>query len=155
VRDAGAGLVLRDVKTAKGRRAVPLTAGVVEQAARAQAPPGRASTAARRQQPGGLGLIFTTQAGGRSIRATCRAGTPTPAGRAGVDAAAAGLHALRHSAATAMLQAGAPVRVVADVLGHSSAVITLDVYQDVDAAGLRAAVEAGESRTAAAAGPLG
>ena len=38
------------------------------------------------------------------------------------------LHDLRHTAATLSLSAGLPVRDVADMLGHSSPSITLDVY---------------------------
>ena len=38
------------------------------------------------------------------------------------------LHDLRHTAATLSLSAGVPVRDVADMLGHSSPSITLDVY---------------------------
>ena len=40
-------------------------------------------------------------------------------------------HALRHSAATALLTAGVPLRVVADVLGHSTISITADTYAAV------------------------
>lgn len=39
-----------------------------------------------------------------------------------------GVHTLRHSAATAMLEAGIHVKAVADAMGHSSAQITLDIY---------------------------
>lgn len=38
-------------------------------------------------------------------------------------------HSLRHTAATLMLNNAVPVKVVADVLGHSSTKITADVYQ--------------------------
>jgi integrase len=40
-------------------------------------------------------------------------------------------HALRHSAATALLAAGVPLRVVADQLGHSTIVVTANVYAAV------------------------
>lgn len=40
-------------------------------------------------------------------------------------------HALRHSVATALLTAGVPLRVVADVLGHSTIVVTANVYAAV------------------------
>lgn len=40
-------------------------------------------------------------------------------------------HALRHSAATALLAAGVPLRVVADQLGHSTIAITADTYAGV------------------------
>ena len=40
-------------------------------------------------------------------------------------------HGLRHSAATALLSAGVPLRVVADQLGHSTITITADTYAAV------------------------
>ncbi len=41
------------------------------------------------------------------------------------------LHDARHSAATAMLMLGVPLRVVADMLGHAQTSITADTYQHV------------------------
>jgi len=41
------------------------------------------------------------------------------------------LYDIRHTAATLMLASGAPVRAVADRLGHASAKMTLDVYAHV------------------------
>jgi integrase len=41
------------------------------------------------------------------------------------------LHDLRHGFATALLEAGVPVKVVSEALGHSSAAFTMDVYQHV------------------------
>ena len=38
------------------------------------------------------------------------------------------VHSLRHTAATLLLQAGVPVKVVSERLGHASATVTLDVY---------------------------
>ena len=40
-------------------------------------------------------------------------------------------HGLRHTAATAMLTAGVPIKVVSDVLGHSNISITADIYAAV------------------------
>lgn len=42
-----------------------------------------------------------------------------------------GLHDLRHTHATLMLQAGVPVKVVSERLGHASVQLTLDVYARV------------------------
>jgi integrase len=42
-------------------------------------------------------------------------------------------HSLRHATATILLEEGVPMRVVADVLGHSSTRITEDVYSHVTA----------------------
>ena len=41
------------------------------------------------------------------------------------------LHDLRHTHATLLLAAGEPVMVVSERLGHTSATITLTVYQHV------------------------
>jgi integrase len=51
-------------------------------------------------------------------------------------------HALRHSTATALLASGIPLRVVADVLGHSTIVVTANVYAAVVPALRREAAEA-------------
>lgn len=50
-------------------------------------------------------------------------------------------HDLRHTAATLMLQAGAPIAHVSRVLGHSSIAITADRYGHLVTEDLRAAVE--------------
>jgi integrase len=40
-------------------------------------------------------------------------------------------HDLRHTAATLMLAAGVPLKVVSETLGHTSIVVTADVYAHV------------------------
>ncbi|HEY5727551.1 MAG TPA: tyrosine-type recombinase/integrase, partial [Acidimicrobiia bacterium] len=42
-----------------------------------------------------------------------------------------GVHGLRHSYATAGLQAGVPTKVISSRLGHASVSITMDRYQHV------------------------
>ena len=42
-----------------------------------------------------------------------------------------GLHGLRHTFATAALDAGVPLKVLSRILGHSRIEITADVYQHV------------------------
>ena len=73
--------------------------------------------------------MFTTEFGEpcdprnafRALRvAAVRAGLPE-----------AGLHTLRHSAASVMLTHGVPLNVVSEILGHSSIAITGDVYGHV------------------------
>jgi integrase len=49
------------------------------------------------------------------------------------------LHALRHGHATQMLEAGVPMKVASERLGHSSIAITADVYSHVTAAADQAA----------------
>lgn len=51
------------------------------------------------------------------------------AARAGL--AGVGLHTLRHSAASVLLAQGVPLKVVSEILGHSSIAITGDVYGHV------------------------
>jgi integrase len=41
------------------------------------------------------------------------------------------LHTLRHSAASVMLSAGVPLKVVSEIFGHASVAITGDVYGHV------------------------
>jgi integrase len=57
--------------------------------------------------------------------------TVTRAIRDGVDVPMIRLHDLRHSHATILLQAGEPVHVVSQRLGHASVVVTLTVYAHV------------------------
>ena len=61
--------------------------------------------------------------------------------RAGLDGDGIGLHTLRHSAATAMLDAGKPLHVVSRILGHSSVAITGDIYGHADDARQRDALD--------------
>ncbi len=49
----------------------------------------------------------------------------------GLDLPPIRLHDLRHSHATILLQAGEPVHVVSQRLGHASVVVTLTVYAHV------------------------
>jgi integrase len=51
------------------------------------------------------------------------------------------VHTLRHSAATAWLEAGVHIKAVADLLGHSSIAVTGDLYGHVEDATSRAAIE--------------
>jgi integrase len=48
-------------------------------------------------------------------------------------------HALRHGHATAALEAGVPMKVVSDRLGHSSIVVTANCYSHLTPATDRAA----------------
>jgi integrase len=52
-----------------------------------------------------------------------------------------GLHTLRHSFATHMLAACAPLHTVSELLGHSSVAVTGDVYGHVSTEGARSAVQ--------------
>jgi integrase len=58
-------------------------------------------------------------------------------------------HKLRHGAATLMLAAGTPMRVIAEQLGHRNPALTARVYAHVVPEAQRAAVSALEPRRAA------
>jgi site-specific recombinase XerD len=53
-----------------------------------------------------------------------------------------GVHTLRHSAASALLEAGIGLKTVSEMLGHSSVAITGDVYQHVSDGAAQAAADA-------------
>lgn len=59
----------------------------------------------------------------------------------GVGLVGVRLHDLRHAAATVLIDQGTNVRVVADLLGHSSVSFTLETYVYPDEAAAAAAVE--------------
>lgn len=50
-------------------------------------------------------------------------------------------HALRHGTATYLLSRGVPTKIVAEILGHSSVMVTLDIYSHVQPEMLRDAVD--------------
>ena len=51
------------------------------------------------------------------------------------------VHTLRHSAATAMLEAGVHLKAVSEILGHADIRITADVYGHVSSEVGRAAMD--------------
>jgi integrase/recombinase XerD len=70
--------------------------------------------------------LFLNQRGGRITRQSCSRLLGTYAERAGIDRRVT-LHTLRHSFATHLLEGGADVRVVQELLGHAS-VATTQIY---------------------------
>ena len=121
-------LIVTSTKTAKSKRSIPVSDGtdrllkdIRKQQVRDQLKAG--------SQWHQSGYVFTTEDGQpcdprNALRALKSAATKT--GMTGV-----GLHALRHSAATAMLTNGVPLKVVSEILGHASIVITADIYGHV------------------------
>jgi integrase len=115
----------KDPKTEKSKRSIPLAPETVEALIALR------DRQASLGQVSGTDPVFTDAAGGRidttklapRLRALLRqAGLPT------------GLrfHDLRHSTATLWLAAGVDVKTVADLLGHSTPVITMTVYAHSD-----------------------
>lgn len=96
-------------------------------------------------------LVFTSRSGGHMVRPkTGRSWWATAIRNSGVPAELTP-HALRHTAASLAISAGANIKVVQRMLGHSSAAMTLDRYghlfpDDLDtvADGLDAAVAESE-----------
>jgi integrase len=74
-------------------------------------------------------FVFTTETGDPCDPRNALRAFKVAAARAGLPAA--GLHTLRHSAAGVMLTYGVPLKVVSEILGHSSIAITGDVYGHV------------------------
>jgi integrase len=124
------GLVMTGPKTEKSRRQVPLPRPVVEEL-RAH----RAAQAAERLRLGpawvDLDLVFPNEIGGywepRNVARSCAA----LAASVGLEDVT--IHTIRHSTASALIEAGTPMKVVQELLGHSSFAITADVYSHVGA----------------------
>ncbi|MCU1607252.1 MAG: Phage integrase [Modestobacter sp.] len=93
----------------------------------------RGSQAAERLRAGSAwhetGYVFTTETGEPCDPRNALRAFKVAAARAGIPDAV--LHTLRHSAASAMLSHGVPLKVVTEILGHSSIAITGDVYGHV------------------------
>jgi integrase len=87
-------------------------------------------------------LVFT-RADGEPLDPDGRSGTFERLGReAGLPKIR--FHDLRHTVASLMLAEGAPAKVVQEKLGHSSVMVTLDVYSHVAPGMQRAWTEAME-----------
>jgi integrase/recombinase XerD len=76
------------------------------------------------------GAVFLNQRGGRLTRQGVWGIVRRYALRAGLDAEAVSPHVLRHSAATHMVEGGADLRTVQELLGHAS-ISTTQVYTRV------------------------
>jgi integrase len=122
-------LIVTETKTPKSRRAVPLSP-TAERLLRDI----RTRQAAERLRAGSMWqrtpYIFTTELGEPCDPRNALRALKVAANRAGLPSTV-GLHTLRHSAASVMLTAGVPLKVVSEVFGHASIAITGDVYGHV------------------------
>ena len=134
----GGRLVVTSPKTARSRRVLPLSVGMSEMLRELQAQQLRERKAARDlwQESG---LVFTSESGAPlDPRNVLRAMT-TAARKVGLEGVT--VHTLRHSAATAMLEAGIHIKAVSELLGHSDIRITGDVYGHVSTETAKAAMD--------------
>lgn len=87
------------------------------------------------------GLVFTTEFGRpldpRNVLRTVQ----TAAKKLGLPKET-GVHTLRHSAATALLEGGAHLKLVSSILGHSDTSITANIYGHATDSAARAALDA-------------
>ena len=90
------------------------------------------------------GALFLNARGGRLSRQSCARSLTRYVRLAGIDRRVT-LHTLRHSFATHLLEGGADVRVVQELLGHAS-VATTQIYTLVTTQHLRAVYESAHPR---------
>lgn len=121
-------LVVTDTKTAKSKRPFAMTE---ETKAIFQALRDRQRE--EREVAGSVwidsGFVFTTELGEPCDPRNALRAFKVAATKAGHPDA--GLHTLRHSAASVMLSKGVPLKVVSELWGHSSVAITGDIYGHV------------------------
>jgi integrase len=134
-------LIFDEPKTERSRRFVPLPSPVaaVLKTHRSGQVAERLAAPVWAPWEGHEDLVFPTQIGTPSDpRNTLRAFAAI-AQRAGLSGV--GLHTLRHSAASALIASGAHIKVVQELLGHSSYGITADIYSHVASEQQREAAE--------------
>jgi integrase/recombinase XerD len=105
---------------------------------------------ARRRGAADSDAVFLNARGGRISRQACWSIVRSAGARVGLDAHLSP-HVLRHSCATHMLERGADLRVVQELLGHAS-ISTTQVYTKVSPERLRAVYDAAHPRARATSG---
>jgi integrase len=137
-----AGWDFAEPKTARSRRTIHLAPTAMAALRRQEALQAAAKDAIGPGWQDGRALVFTDAAGrpldGKTVNLTFHR-LLTVAGLPSIP-----FHGLRHSAATAMLAAGVPLKVVSEALGHSTITVTADRYAGVVPAQKREAADAME-----------
>jgi integrase len=121
-------LVATAPKSKQSSRSVPLTDAAVDVLRRA-----KRRTAADRLRAGSkwvpTSFVFVTEFGEPCDPRNALRALQTAADAAGLPKV--GLHTIRHTAATVMLENGVPMKVVSEILGHAGISITADIYSHV------------------------
>jgi integrase len=120
---------LAEPKTSRSRRTIMLPSVGVEALRRQKARQATARLAVGTAWQDRHNLIFTNNVGEPMNPETASSGFRKTATRLGLQPVR--FHDLRHTAASLLLAAGVPLKVVSESLGHSSIAITADVYQHV------------------------
>jgi integrase len=131
-------LLAGPVKTDRSRRTVPISPAMVALLRRHRVTQLEERMRAANQWTD-TGLVFTTELGHVVEPRNLLRVVEAAAKRIGLDGV--GVHTVRHSAATAWLEAGVHIKQVSDLLGHSSVAITGDVYGHGSDQSARAAVD--------------
>jgi integrase len=118
-------LSIAPVKTDRSRRTIPVSPAVIALLRRHRVTQLEERMRAANQWTD-TGLVFTTELGHVVEPRNLLRVIETATKKIGLDGV--GAHTLRHSAATAWLEAGVHIKQVSDLLGHSSVAITGDVY---------------------------
>lgn len=121
-------LVTTATNTDKSRRTIPLTAAAVDCLRDVKARQRREQLAAGSKYTR-TAFVFASEFGAPADPRNALRALHAAARAAGLPATK--LHTLRHTAASALLTAGVPLKVVSEVLGHSSIAITGDIYSHV------------------------
>jgi integrase len=134
-------LVFDEPKTERSRRFVSLPSPLVEMLRRHKATLAAARLAAPFWEPwtGHDDLVFPTQVGTPTEPRNAARSFARIAGQAGLTGAS--LHTMRHSAASALIASGTHIKVVQEMLGHSTYAITADTYAHVAVEQQREAAE--------------
>jgi integrase len=137
----GGKLVFSQPKTEKSRRFVSLPSPVLETLRRHRVAQAAEQLAAAvwHPWPDHPDLVFSTRIGTPIEPRNAARSFTRIAERAGLDGAS--LHTLRHSAASALIASGVHVRIVQEVLGHSTYAVTADTYAHIAVAQQREAAE--------------
>ena len=130
--------MISEPKTDKGWRAVPIHRFVVAElrAHRVRQLEARLHAGSAWQEHG---LVFCSRFGTPLDPRNALRAMTAAADRTGLPGV--GLHTLRHSMASTLVAAGVPMKVVQELLGHSSYAITADVYAHVGVAQQRDAAD--------------